>query len=179
VTECDNNRVSRAFVKEDTEAAPLVPRRAPLPEDTRNYVTPRGLRLLRAELDGLFAEVAAREGGARGSSSELLALRTRISELEARLASAELVDPAQGALDVVRFGARVTVRVADGAERSYRIVGVDEANAAEGRLAFVAPLARALIGKRAGDVVSWSTPRGDDEVEILSLDFTADAEPPA
>jgi transcription elongation factor GreB len=171
-------RVSRAFVKEDTEAAPLVPRRAPLPEGTRNYVTPRGLRLLRAELDGLLAEIASREQGTVSASNDLLTLRARISELEARLASAELVDPAQGALDIVRFGARVTVRLADGAERTYRIVGVDEANAAEGRLAFVAPLARALIGKRAGDVISWRTPRGEDEVEILSLDFDADAEPP-
>jgi transcription elongation factor GreB len=174
--ECDTSRVSRAFVKEDTEGAPLVPRRAPLPEGTRNYVTPRGLRLLRAELDGLLAELSAREGRSGSSASDLLAVRARIAELEARLASAELVDPAQGALDIVRFGARVAVRFADGAERAYRIVGVDEANAAEGRLAFVAPLARALIGKRAGDVVSWRTPRGEDEVELLSLDFGEDTE---
>jgi transcription elongation factor GreB len=170
--------VSRAFVKEDTEAAPLVPHRAPLPEGTRNYVTRRGLSLLRAELEGLLAEVLAREGATGASPGALLLERARIAELQARLASAELVDPSQGALDIVRFGARVTIRASDGAERTYRIVGVDEANAAEGRLAFVAPLARALIGKRAGDVIRWRTPRGEDEVEILSLDFEADAEPP-
>ena len=163
--------VSRAFVKEDTETAPLVPRRAPLPEGTRNYVTPRGLRLLHAELDGLLADLSSRERSGSSSQADGVALRARIAELEARIASAEPVDPSQGAPDIVRFGARVTIRTGDGTERSYRIVGVDEANAAEGRVAFVAPVARAILGKRSGDTATWRTPRGEDEVEIVSIDF--------
>ena len=165
--------MSRAFVKEDSEAAPLVPRRAPLPEGTRNYVTPRGLSMLRAELDVLLADLGARERAGQTSHGEITALRGRIAELEARLASAELVDPTHGARDIVRFGAHVSIRAADGTERSYRIVGVDEANAAEGRVAFVSPLARALLGKRVGDVAIWKAPRGDEEIELTAIDFGA------
>jgi len=163
--------VSRAFVKEDTEAAPVVPRRAPLPDGVRNYVTPRGLQLLRTELDTLRAEHAAREAAETAPAGELVAFRARIAELETRLASAELVDPTDGAPDVVRFGARVTVRASDETERTFRIVGVDEADASSGRVAFVAPLARAVIGKRVGDVATSRTPRGEEEMEIVAIDY--------
>jgi transcription elongation factor GreB len=166
--------VSRAFVKDDAERAPLVPSRPPLPPGTRNLVTPRGLRLLQAELDALVRELSAKERTDVAGHAESVALRARIAELEARLASAELVDPAKGAMDVVRFGARVTIRALDGTGRAFRIVGIDEANAAEGRVAFVAPVARALLGKRVGDGVVMTTPRGDDEVEILAIDFQSE-----
>jgi transcription elongation factor GreB len=161
--------VSRAFVKEDAEPAPLVPRRAPLPEGARNYVTRRGLALLRAEQDELLARLSAEERASSGGPATSAALRARILELEGRLASAELVDPPQGELDLVRFGLSVTVRWADGTERTVRIVGVDEANAAEGRIAFVAPLARALLGKRAGETTLFQTPRGEEELEIVGI----------
>ncbi len=154
-------------MKEDAETAPLVPRRAPLPEGSRNYVTRRGLELLRAELDGLLASLAAEERTQAAGTAASAALRERIQELEGRLASAEPVDPPPG--DVVRFGLAVTVRHPDGAHRCYRIVGVDEANASEGLIAFVAPLARALLGKRAGDEVTLKTPRGDEELEIVAV----------
>jgi transcription elongation factor GreB len=138
----------------------------------RNYVTPRGLAVLRSELDALLGELAALDQGAR--IAESAALRARIAELEARLASAEPVVSEDGPADVVRFGVRATIRTGDGSERSYRIVGVDEANAAEGRIAFLAPLARALLGKRVGDVVAWPTPRGEQEVEVTAIDARAE-----
>jgi transcription elongation factor GreB len=157
--------VSRAFVKEDAETEPLVLRRAPLPAGAPNYVTRRGLELLRTELAALLAELADAEGGGPATS----ALRARIQELEGRLASAEPVDPVPGELDVVRFGLGVTVRGGDGKERAYRIVGVDEADAGAGLIAFVAPLARALLGKRRGDAAVVTTPRGDEELEIVAI----------
>jgi transcription elongation factor GreB len=163
------SRVSRAFVKEDAETAPLVPRRAPLPEGARNYVTRRGLALLRAEQDELLAQLSAEERASPSVLPSSATLRARILELEGRLASAELVDPPPGELEVVRFGLSVTVRSADGTERSVRIVGVDEANAAEGRIAFVAPVARALLGKRAGETTLVKTPRGEEELEIVEI----------
>jgi transcription elongation factor GreB len=164
--------VSRAFVKEDAVAAPLVRPRAPLPRGVPHYVTPRGLKLLHSERDALTAGLAA--GGQADAASDAVALRARLAELEARIAAAVPVDPAEGAPDVVRFGARVEVRASDGAQRRYRIVGVDEADAAAGRVAFVAPLARALIGKRVGDFAPLQTPRGEDELEIVAVDFEPD-----
>jgi transcription elongation factor GreB len=49
-------------------------------------------------------------------------------------------------------------------------VGVDEADAASGRVAFVAPLARALLGKRVGDAVTLRTPRGEEELEVVAIE---------
>ena len=158
-------------------APPLVPRRAPLPPGVPNYVTARGLAALRGELAELHALVAKARAGAAGAepdtvrARELNALAERSAELEARLASAELVPLPEPAPDEVRFGATVTVTGADGAERAYTIVGVDEANAAEARIAFVAPLARALLGKRVGDATVVRTPHGDDEIEIVKLSY--------
>ena len=63
---------------------------------------------------------------------------------------------------------------AGGVARTYRIVGVDEANPAQGLIAFVAPVARALLGKRLGEVVSWRSPRGEEELEIARIDFEPD-----
>jgi transcription elongation factor GreB len=166
--------MSRAFVKDDAEAPPLHRPRAPLPDGVRNYVTRRGLALLGRELDELLTELARRER-ASAAASELVALRGRIAELESRLASAEPVDSADGPPDIVRFGARVTIRNADGTERAYRIVGVDEANARDGRIAFVAPLARALLGKRLGESVTWKAPRGEEELEVLAIEFGDDS----
>jgi transcription elongation factor GreB len=164
--------VSRAFVKEDAAAAPLVRPRAPLPQGVPNYVTPRGLKLLHSERNALVAELAAQ--AQTEAVGDVVALRARLAELEARIASAVPVDPAEGAPDVVRFGVRVEVRASDGTERAYRIVGVDEADAATGRVAFVAPLARALIGKRVGEVGPLQTPRGEDELQIVAVDFDPD-----
>jgi transcription elongation factor GreB len=161
--------VSRAFVKEDTETAPLVPRRAPLPAGAPNYVTRRGLELLRTELTALVAALGSAERAEGAGPATSSALRARIQELEGRLASAEPVDPVPGELDVVRFGLLVTVRAADDAERTYRIVGVDEADASAGLIAFVAPLARALLGKRRGETALLKTPRGDEELEIVAI----------
>lgn len=103
----------------------------------------------------------------------LNALAQRALALQARLASAELVDPRSQPHDCVRFGAQVRVRHASGEESSYRIVGVDEADAALGLLAFSAPLARALLGKRVGDVALLQTPRSSEELTVLEIGYEA------
>lgn len=165
--------MSKAFTKDDDAAEPplVAARRPPLPSGVPNYVTPRGLAQLRAELE---AE-QQREPPALVSDAERArahALRSsRIAELETRLSSAVLVDAAQQPRDEARFGAEVTVKNLAGALRRYRIVGVDEADAARASVAFVAPLARALLGKRVGDVAPVSTPAGDDELEILAISY--------
>src|SRR5688572_8246304 len=154
--------MSKAFTKDDDagEAPAFVSRRAPLPPGTPNYVTERGLALLRAELAREQERWATRQQeGIEAERARAAALyAARVAELEARIASAELVDPRAQARDEVRFGASVTLRSEAGAERSYRIVGVDEADAAQGAIAFVAPLARSLLGKRVGETCVVNTP---------------------
>jgi transcription elongation factor GreB len=159
--------MSKAFTSEETaEAQPLIAPRAPLPEGVPNYVTGRGLALLHEELAALRAQ---REGPAE--QVEPASLVQRRAELEERIATAELVAAPEGPTDVVRFGAAVEVDGENGARR-YRIVGVDEADPAQGRIAFVSPLARALLGRAVGDTVLLRAPRGDEELEIRAVDYT-------
>ena len=165
--------MSRAFTKEDDGGAELlVVPRAPLPPESPNYVTPRGLRRLQAEHAELERERALLEGSpAADRVARANALAQRMLELQARLSSAELVDPRSQPHDSVRFGAQVRVLHESGQESRYRIVGVDEADAAEGLLAFTAPRARALLGKHVGEVASLRTPRATEELEVLEIGY--------
>jgi len=167
--------VSRAFTKEDDGSAELlVVPRAPLPSGVANYVTPRGLRQLQAEHAALEQQrVALEVSDPADRVARLKALVQRALELQARLASAELVDPRSQPHDRVRFGAQVRLRHESGEESQYRIVGVDEADASLGLLAFTAPLARALLGKRVGEIASLQTPRSSEELEVLEIGYGA------
>lgn len=162
--------MSKAFTSEETSLPVVVPPRAALPPGVPNYVTPRGLERLRAERRELVALRAELERGPEeGRASALGAWTARLAELEQRLASAELVVPgaAQGA--AVRFGSSVTVADADGREQTFEIVGVDEADPSRGTIAFVSPLARALLGKQVGDTVRVQMPGKPRELEIVAL----------
>jgi transcription elongation factor GreB len=124
---------------------------------------------LQGQRDQLEAKVDGDERRQR-----LAALSQRIVELEARLASAVLVEPGTQSADVVRFGATVTLLTDDGEERRYRIVGVDEADAAQGLVSFLAPIARAMLGRQVDDVISLNTARGTETLEIVAISYDAD-----
>ena len=157
--------MSKAFTSEETADQPAVVRpRAPLPDGVPNYVTARGLALLRAELEAL-----------RTRPGDADTLASRRADLEERIASAEVVAPPAERTNVVRFGANVRVESGSGT-RAFRIVGVDEADAAHGRIAFVSPLARALLGRVVGDSVALRAPGGEQRLEILAVDYDADPE---
>lgn len=166
--------MSKAFTSEETPDEPaLVAPRAPLPAGATNFVTARGLELLRSEQRSLLGERAAIEalGEGEARTRALAVWSQRVAELEQRLASATLVDAAAQPQHEVRFGAHVVVRGEAGPERRYQIVGVDEADAAEGRIAFVSPLARALLGAKVGDSALVRTPRGEEELEICAIQY--------
>jgi transcription elongation factor GreB len=172
--------MSKAFKGEDASDAPLViPARAPLPPGVDNHVTPRGLAALRAERDRLAQERARLEAEVAGpvedrgqaQAQSMTALSVRLGALDARIASARVVDPASQPHDEVRFGATVQARSEDGAVRRLTIVGVDEADAASGLIAFVAPLARAFLGRRVGDVAHVRAPRGREDWEIVAIEY--------
>jgi transcription elongation factor GreA len=94
----------------------------------------------------------------------------RIEELEAKLSLAEVIDITQHSGDRVIFGA--TVKLYDETteeEVVYQIVGEDEANIAMGKISYTAPLARALIGKSAGDEITFVSPGGKKNFEVLSV----------
>ena len=172
--------MSRAFTKDGDEnrEEPIIPPRAPMPAGVPNYVTARGLRLLRAELAELEAERQRLDADKRDEAEyrrRLAILAGRTSALTERIASAEVVDPRGQPRDKVRFGASVTLRSANGErageERRLAIVGIDEADAARGLVAFTAPIARAIIGRAVGDVAVLRSPRGQELLEVVSIDY--------
>jgi transcription elongation GreA/GreB family factor len=145
--------MSRAFVKETSESAPPPER---MVEDGPNPVTPEGLSAIEAHV--------ARLESALKSEANVLLRETLARDLrywEVRKASAEVALPS--ADDTVAFGSRVTIR-RNGREQSFRIVGVDEADAAKALISFRAPLAAAVLGTKTGDIVEG--PLG--EIEIVS-----------
>ena len=120
----------------------------------------------------------AREHGDLSENAEYHAAREkqsfvegRIKELESMLGRAEVIDTARLS-GSVKFGATVTLVDEDtDEERTYQIVGEAEADLERGLLNIRSPLARALIGKDAGDSVEVRTPGGDKTYEIVSIRF--------
>jgi transcription elongation factor GreA len=155
----------------------------------RNPMTLRGAELLRAELKRLKSEdrprvikaiAEARSHGDLSENAEYHAAREqqgfiegRIAEIEAKLSTAEVIDVATLAPGGrVVFGA--TVEIADedsGATMTYQIVGEDEADIREGRIAVTSPIARALVGKSEGDVVDVAAPGGTRSYEIVAVRY--------
>jgi transcription elongation factor GreB len=178
--------MSRAFVKEDDAGEPpIIPPRAALPPGTPNYVTPQGLAQLRAELTALEAERTLTEANREDEANrtrQLTILNSQLSALTSRIATAKVVDPGNQPGDEVRFGATVTLRTRNGGkpgqERRFTIVGVDEASIAAGKIAFVAPIARAVLGARLGQTITLRLGRTEETVEVVSINYESLPEPP-
>ena len=165
--------MSRAFVKEGAPEAPVViPPRPPLPAGVPNYVTPAGLAALRTEKAGLEAARAALGPDDARDREEVTG---RLKLLVERIAASQVVDPDKVSLDRVRFGTTVTVEGADGARRTFRIVGVDEAAAGGGAaveggaVAFTSPLARAVVGKAVGEAGVFRAPKGEERLTVVAV----------
>jgi transcription elongation GreA/GreB family factor len=153
--------MSRAFVKEtDTDAALDLPER-PV-SGHPNDVTAEGL----AQIEAALATAQAAYGTAQAAEDRAaMAQASRdLRYWSARRASARVVPDAVDATEV-RFGGTVTIVRDDGREQTFRIVGEDEADPAQGTLSHASPLARALFGKTVGEVV----PAGSGEAEIVAI----------
>jgi len=153
--------MSRAFVKESDGDPGALPERSISAHP--NLVTPRGLAAIEARIQELTAERQA------ARTAEDTALKARVERdlryWNARRASARVVEAA-AATGRVRFGMRVTLQPASGGRQQFRLVGEDEADAANGLISWVSPLGQALLGKEAGDAVPFQ--RG--EAEIVSIE---------
>lgn len=130
-----------------------------------NLVTHSGLdQIERALAEARAAYAAAQTEGGVSADRTAMARATRdLRYWSARRGSAQLTEPAAEG-DTVQFGRTVEVERADGRRQTFRIVGEDEADPAAGSISYVSPLARALMGKAVGDVVSVA-----GEVEIISV----------
>ena len=158
--------MSVAFTKEsDAEAVAADLPDRPIPAHP-NLVTSRGLALIEAELSSARAAYAAAQaGGSITTDRTAMARATReLRYWSARRASAQLVEarPHDGS---IAFGNSVSFERQDGRTQTYAIVGDDEANPASGSVSYVSPLARAMIGKGIGDIVTLA----GQEVEIVAV----------
>lgn len=167
--------MSRAFVREgDGESDPGALPELPISEHP-NYVTPRGMMLLRARLNEAGRELQALdravEREAVGARLERAHVQREIRWLQARILGAITIAPERQPADRVAFGARVEMADDDEREYRYRIVGEDEADPERGLISWVSPLARALHGARVGDSVVWKRPAGDIGVEVLAIEY--------
>jgi len=152
--------MSRAFVKEGdgAEGEPLAELQVSL---HRNLVTAEGVVQIEAQVERLRGELsAARSADDRPAIQRI---QRDLRYWNERLRTAEVV--AAVASDVVRFGSTVTLEKKDGRRVEYRIVGEDEADPAHGRISYVAPIAKLLIGASEGDAIALP----DGEVTVSGL----------
>ena len=169
--------MSKAFLREsetldEHQAKPLV---SPLPPGARNYLTAAGATKLREELRRLRLDerpaLAARAAHYGEAKARLELLDQRITYLQQSLIAADIVPATPGPTDVVRFGTTVVVRDAGGRQTTYRLVGVDETDPAQGAISWISPLAQALMNTRSGDRVHVVTPGGAQELTIVAIRY--------
>lgn len=159
-----------------------------LPPGTPFYMTPAGAAALREELRRLWEEERPKVvevvswAAALGDRSEnadyqygkrrLREIDRRVRFLRKRLERVQVVDPSRPAdRTKVFFGATVTYAREDDSEITITIVGVDEADSNAGRISWVAPVARTLLGARVGDLRRLRTPKGAEEVEVVAISY--------
>lgn len=155
----------------------------------KNYITPGGLERLRAEYSQLLhgerpkvvETVAwAASNGDRSENADYIYGKKRLREIDRRLRwlsdrleKAEVVDPSTVKSDRVVFGATVTVLDEDEETQTYQIVGEDETDVKAGRISWKSPLAKALMGRRAGEEVTFEKPAGSETLLIEKIDYIA------
>jgi transcription elongation factor GreB len=180
--------MNKAFVKESDDDDDDLPEAAQLPAGTRNYMTVTGHARLRDELVNLvkverpnLVQVVswAASNGDRSENGDYIYGKKRLREIDRRIRyltkrieNAVVVDPAQQEnVEQVFFGATVTILDGEGVEASYQIVGIDEADATQGRISWLSPLARALMKAREGDQVRFHSPAGWRLLEVVAIRY--------
>ena len=146
--------MSRAFVKEDVDLPERSGRKrsaSGLPPGATNYITARGAKHLREELQKLRVANAVSE---------------RVTELEQIVASIHVVDPPDPASNSVGFGATVTVKDKEGRTETYTVVGVDELDLEPDAVSWISPIGKALLATDMGDSIRLADGRTAKIVKI-------------
>ncbi|MGB1229670.1 MAG: transcription elongation factor GreA [Holosporaceae bacterium] len=152
----------------------------PMTTDGHEKLVEELAELKKNERPRLIAAIAdARRHGDLSENAEYHAAKEkqkhvegRISEIETKLASAQVINLPPASQDTIVFGATVTLEDDDTAEqRTYRIVGEDEANIENGLLSVRSPLARGLVGKSVDDDIEIQTPSGQKTYTVLSIAY--------
>lgn len=149
------------------------------------YLTVNGAQKMRDEIRKLLKDERpklvetiswAAGNGDRSENGDYIYGKKRLREIDKRLRiltekldHAEVVDPTQIKADDVRFGATVTLCDEEDQTKTYTLVGSEEVDPGKGLISYKAPLARAIWRKKVGDVVSFMSPKGELEYEIMAI----------
>ena len=151
--------MSRAFIKEDVDLPERSGRKrsaSGLPPGATNYITARGAKRLRDELQRLSVANANNKG---------------VAELEQILASVHVVDPPDAPSNSVAFGATVTVKDKKDRTETYTIVGVDELDLEPDAISWISPIGKALLAADMGD---WITLKDGRTAKIVKIERKSD-----
>lgn len=186
--------MSKAFTKEGDGEGPEdfdEPEEEILPAGTKNYMTPEGYNTLATELNWLLREERPRiteivswaaGNGDRSENGDYLYNKKRLREIDRRIRyltkrteSAEVVDPRrQQGIEQVFFGATVTYARSDDSEVTVKLVGVDEADMAKGKINWLSPVGKALMKSRVGDEANVRTEFGVETIEVVNIEYIID-----
>jgi transcription elongation factor GreB len=153
----------------------------------KNYITPQGYKKLTDELNQLnrnerpqVCELVqwAAGNGDRSENADYQYGKKRLREIDrrirfllSRINAAIVIDPATLNSNKVQFGATVTVEDDDGLQKIWIIVGKDEINTQLGRISWLSPIGKALIGKQIGQTATIQTPQGEVNLEVRSIQY--------
>ncbi len=181
--------MNKAFTSEENnqEETELTADAPTLPQGSKNYITPIGAKKLKDELHFLLyverPEITQKVSWAAGNGDRsenadyqynkrrLRQIDSRIRFLQKRIEAFDIVDPASICSDQIVFGATVTLLDEEDNKKTYSIVGIDEMNASLGKISWISPLAKAMLKKRMGDLVSFQSPKGLRELEIILVEY--------
>lgn len=180
--------MSKAFTKEqdsDNDDDLELPQ-AQIPGG-KNYITPGGHERLRSELNELLTKTRphitevvawAASLGDRSENADYIENKRRLREIDRRirfltkrLEIAEIVDPTQNQTETIHFGATVTLRYENGESKTFAIVGIDETEVKAGRISWISPLGRALLKAKLGDTITFNSPKGEEDLEVLKVEY--------
>jgi len=184
--------MSKAFTKESDDADEDELQLPALPVGGKNYITPQGYAVLRAELLDLIdnerpkvVEVVhwAASNGDRSENGDYLYGKKRLREIDRRirfltkrLEIAEVTDPTvHHGNEQIFFGATVTYADETGQERTVRIIGIDEADSSKGEVSWISPIARTLLKARIGDELKLVMPDRVGDIEVVAVAYPAPA----
>jgi transcription elongation factor GreB len=152
-----------------------------------NYITPQGIEALKAEYSQLFhgerpklvETIAwAASNGDRSENADYIYGKRRLREIDKRLGilgdrieRAVIVDPKSVVSEKVVFGATVTISDQQDQNKTFQIVGVDEADAKNGKISWKSPFAKAMLGKQIGDDILVQKPGGEETFSIERIEY--------
>ena len=179
--------MSKAFTKEEDDADDGPDAELQSLPTKKNYITPKGHSSLKGELHELLNATRpdivqvvswAASNGDRSENGDYLYGKKKLREIDRRirfltkrLEIAEIIDPSTVKSTKVQFGATVTYQNEEAVKKVISIVGIDERDPATGKVSWLSPLAKVLLGQEVGEEIIFKSPKGEEELEILKIEY--------